>query len=99
SDHIASWQRTFFGPSLPAQASDTGDPVAEARAFAQALKLPVTEAVDFWTEAALFSAAGVPAIVFGPGDIAQAHTADEWVALNELKTAFDTYVRIIDHGL
>jgi len=26
-------------------------------------------------------------VVFGPGDIAQAHTADEWVALGQLAKA------------
>ena len=98
-DHVASWERSFFGPSLPATAGDADDPVAEARRFARSLELDITEAVDFWTEASLFSAAGVPATVFGPGDIAQAHTADEWVSLAQLQTAFETYVRVIDRGL
>lgn len=40
--------------------------------------------LDFWTEAALWEAAGVDAIVIGPGDIAQAHAADEYVELAEL---------------
>jgi acetylornithine deacetylase len=31
--------------------------------------------LDFWTEAALYEAAGMTAIVIGPGDIAQAHWA------------------------
>ena len=44
-------------------------------------------ALDFWTEAALWSAHGVDAIVIGPGDIAQAHAADEWVALDDLDWA------------
>jgi hypothetical protein len=37
--------------------------------------------LDFWTEAAMWSAFGADAIVIGPGDIAQAHAADEWVSL------------------
>ena len=57
--------------------------------------MPVGHAVDFWTEASLFSAAGLNAVVFGPGDIAQAHTADEWVALEQLQTAVRHYVRIL----
>ncbi len=40
--------------------------------------------LDYWTEAALWAAAGVDAIVIGPGDIAQAHAADEYVALDDL---------------
>jgi acetylornithine deacetylase len=57
--------------------------------------LPIGNAVDFWTEAALFSAAGLTAIVYGPGDIAQAHAADEWVALDQLRQAAAAYRRII----
>ena len=43
--------------------------------------------LDFWTEAALWSQHGVNAIVIGPGDIGQAHAADEWVALADLDWA------------
>ncbi len=44
-----------------------------------------TGAVSYATEAGLFQAAGVPAVVCGPGDIAQAHTADEWIAISEIE--------------
>jgi acetylornithine deacetylase len=43
--------------------------------------------LDFWTEAALWSERGVDAIVIGPGDIAQAHAADEFVTLDDLDWA------------
>lgn len=43
--------------------------------------------LDFWTEAALWQEAGKDAIVIGPGDIAQAHAADEFVALDDLEWA------------
>jgi len=52
--------------------------------------------VDFWTEASLFSAAGMTAFVYGPGDIAQAHTADEWVSLEQLATVANTYRRLLE---
>ena len=39
-----------------------------------------TAAVSYATEAGLFQAAGAPSVVCGPGDIAQAHTANEWIA-------------------
>jgi acetylornithine deacetylase len=44
-------------------------------------------ALDFWTEAALWASHGKDAIVIGPGDIAQAHAADEFVALDDLDWA------------
>jgi len=41
--------------------------------------------VDFFTDAGVLAAAGIPSVVFGPGDIAQAHTTDEWVAMSQLE--------------
>jgi acetylornithine deacetylase/succinyl-diaminopimelate desuccinylase-like protein len=41
--------------------------------------------VDFFCDAAVLSAGGIPSVVFGPGDVAQAHTADEWISLAELE--------------
>jgi acetylornithine deacetylase/succinyl-diaminopimelate desuccinylase-like protein len=45
---------------------------------------------DYFCDAAVLAAAGVPCVVFGPGDIAQAHVADEWIALNQLARGTDT---------
>jgi acetylornithine deacetylase len=42
-------------------------------------------AVSYGTEAGLFQAAGIPAVVCGPGSIEQAHKADEFVALDQLE--------------
>jgi len=47
--------------------------------------------LDFWTEAALWAAHGKNAIVIGPGDIAQAHAADEYVPLEDLDWAVDLF--------
>ena len=83
---IERYQETFNGPSLPAgDVAGAEQRRLEARDLADALELPIGNAVDFWTEASLFSAAGLTSIVYGPGDIAQAHTADEWVALEQLE--------------
>ena len=96
---LAHFEATFRGPPLPA-----GDIAhaemrrLEARDLADELELPIGNAVDFWTEASLFSAAGLTALVYGPGNIAQAHTADEWVALDQLQQVTESYQRIIDHG-
>ena len=43
--------------------------------------------VDFFCDAAVLAAGGIPSVVFGPGDIAQAHTADEWIAMEALERA------------
>jgi acetylornithine deacetylase/succinyl-diaminopimelate desuccinylase-like protein len=39
----------------------------------------------WFCDAAIFSQGGIPAIAIGPGSIAQAHTKDEWIALDELQ--------------
>jgi len=44
-------------------------------------------AVPYGTDASTIAEAGVPAVVFGPGDIAQAHTKDEWIDLDQLEQA------------
>ena len=37
---------------------------------------------------------GVPCVVFGPGDIARAHTCDEWVPLDEVAQAAEILYRL-----
>src|SRR5262249_29159411 len=44
-------------------------------------------AVSFGTEAGFYAATGVPTVVCGPGDIARAHKADEWIGVDELASA------------
>ena len=93
---VERYEETFRGPSLPSgDIASAEDRRLEARDLAEALDLPIGNAVDFWTEASLFSAAGLTAIVYGPGDIAQAHTADEWVALEQLERYARSVKRIL----
>ena len=93
---LADYEETFRGPSLPSgDIAGAEERRLRARDLADELGLPIGNAVDFWTEASLFSAAGLTAIVFGPGDIAQAHAADEWVALDQLHTAHAHYLRLL----
>lgn len=92
-------EETFRGAPLPA--GDTAAAEARrlaARDLADALHIPIGNAVDFWTEAALFSQAGCTAFAYGPGDIAQAHSADEWVALDQLRRYAETIHRIVESG-
>ena len=45
------------------------------------------EGLSCWTDAALLHDAGIPALCFGPGDIALAHADEEWVATDEIERA------------
>ncbi len=52
------------------------------------------EGLSCWTDAALFSAAGIPALCFGPGDIARAHSAEEWVERSQIEQATRVLERV-----
>jgi acetylornithine deacetylase len=53
--------------------------------------------VAYGTEGGLFRRdGGIPAIVCGPGDIAQAHTPDEWIAESELAACTAFLARLAD---
>lgn len=43
--------------------------------------------VPYGTDASTLANAGIPSVVFGPGDIAKAHTVDEWAPLDEVEQA------------
>jgi acetylornithine deacetylase len=83
--------------SAPALAADHSADLVErlGRAVAAVLgRPPEVIAVPYGTDAAPLAAAGMPAVVFGPGDIAKAHTADEWVPLDEVEQAADILFRL-----
>ncbi|MCJ8268634.1 MAG: acetylornithine deacetylase, partial [Psychrosphaera sp.] len=86
----------FMGPTLPAANQDFQRAIDNAHSLVGACALPVGQPVSFWTEAALFSQAGLTAVVFGPGDIAQAHTANEWVLIEQLEKVEQHYGQIIE---
>ena len=93
---LESFEELFRGPPLPAgTGADASRQLEAGRALAARLGLEVAPAVTFWTEASLFSEAGLDCLVFGPGDIAQAHAPDEWVALDQLEQVARHYMRII----
>ena len=90
SENNAKFTAGFIAPALPA----SGD-VSEAESFADELGLALSPPVNFWTEASLFSEAGYRAIVYGPGNIADAHQPNESVDLGELNQALIDFKKII----
>ena len=65
------------------------------RALTRAAGHRRTRGVHYFTDAAPLASGGTPSVVFGPGDIAQAHTACEWLAIEQLESA----VRILERFL
>lgn len=51
--------------------------------------------LPYGTDASELAAAGIPSVVLGPGNIEQAHTADEWIARDQLETAAELYLAIL----
>lgn len=51
--------------------------------------------VPFCSDASKLSLAGIPSIILGPGNIAQAHTEDEFVELDQVNKAFEAYRRLM----
>jgi acetylornithine deacetylase len=45
------------------------------------------DGATYWSDAALFNGAGIPAVCYGPGDIGLAHGAVEWVPIDEIERA------------
>jgi acetylornithine deacetylase len=54
--------------------------------------------VSYGTEAGLFQQMGVPSVICGPGDIAQAHRPNEFVSLEQLAQCEAFMDRMIDSG-
>jgi acetylornithine deacetylase len=73
------------------QPSDVAPDALVVRMLETALKaeaMPAKiEGLSAWTDAALLNAAGISAVCFGPGDIALAHAAEEFVPVDEIEKA------------
>ncbi len=54
-----------------------------------------TRGVDFFCDAALIAKGGSPCVVFGPGSIDQAHTADEWIDTRSLTSGADILLHFL----
>jgi len=71
-------------PCLPLETNPRLPLVAQLlRQFRQ----PKPAGVDYFCDAAILAQGGIPSVAFGPGDIAQGHTADEWISIAEVDRA------------
>jgi acetylornithine deacetylase len=92
-EFLPPWVKT---PALSAEASGSSrwvEPVARAVERATG-RTPAVIGVPYGTDAGPLGESGLPCLVFGPGDIAQAHTKDEWVELDEVHVAAEAYFEI-----
>ena len=81
------------GYTCPALETDPGLPWV--RDFMRSARQKKPIGVDYYCDAANLAGAGIPTVVWGPGDIAQAHTADEWITLEQLERGTDMLTRFL----
>jgi len=79
--------------SVPGYALDEQHPWA--RLVAGALKQPADGVVPYATDASVLQKANIPCLIYGPGQVKAAHSADECVAVAELLEAVGGYRAII----
>ena len=72
-----------------------GDAALEAELL-HLLGRKAPRAVPYGTEAGIFQRAGVPAVVIGPGNAADAHQPDESIATEQLVRCADFLVRLAE---
>ena len=51
----------------------------------------------WFCDAAVFALEGIPAVAAGPGSIAQAHTCDEWLKIDDLRNGVEFYRRFLEN--
>ena len=99
ADAIESWMHEVDPASgfefqrldlLPPLSIDVGHPLVDL--VKQASGANQHAKVAYGTEAGIFQQAGIDCVVCGPGDIAQAHQPDEWIARDQLD-ACDNFIR------
>lgn len=81
---------------LPSDVAISAPIVERLRSALEREHVPVRiEGLSAWTDAALLNEAGIPAICFGPGDIALAHAAKEFVPVTEILSATKVLTAVV----
>ena len=80
------WEVTPLFPSVPPAETPAGSAIVKAT---EELSGHPAEAVSFGTEAPYFNRLGMETVVLGPGDIAQAHQPDEYLALDRIEPTLE----------
>ncbi len=87
--NIPHWEMSEPYLAVPGMDVPGDAPVVQslARAIRSVTGEAVVEGASYATDAGLYNSAGIPTVVFGPGAIADAHTANEHISLDELQNA------------
>jgi acetylornithine deacetylase/succinyl-diaminopimelate desuccinylase-like protein len=88
--------RLLENPKPPCLPLQTNPKLPLVRQFLAILGNKQPSGVDYFCDAAILAAGGIPSVVFGPGNIAQAHTADEWISVNSLERGTQVLRRFLE---
>lgn len=69
----------------PCPALETDARLPLVKQFLGSLGQQRAAGLHYFCDAAVLASGGIPSVVFGPGDIAQAHTSDEWIEVSQLE--------------
>jgi acetylornithine deacetylase len=95
AEHVHTTDVTEGKPALGTV--ETHPAVQHCGRALSACSLPVAlGSVAFATDAGPFAAHGIPGVVMGPGEIVQAHTADEWVDIEQVEAMTRFFVRLLE---
>jgi len=72
--------------SMEFQPMETDPNLPLVRQFFRVARQKKPLGATYFCDGAVLKSGGIPSVVFGPGDIAQAHTADEWIDLRAVET-------------
>ncbi|MBI3870525.1 MAG: M20 family metallopeptidase [Verrucomicrobia bacterium] len=80
---------------VPSRPLETPANLPWVQALLAVARQKVPAGVNFFSDAGVLADGGIPSVVFGPGDIAQAHTIDEWVSVDEVERATALLTRFL----
>jgi acetylornithine deacetylase/succinyl-diaminopimelate desuccinylase-like protein len=80
---------------VPSEPLETDVSLPLVQEFFRAIGQRQPAGVDFFSDAGVLAAGGIPSVLFGPGDIAQAHTVDEFIDLRQLEEARESFVKFL----
>jgi acetylornithine deacetylase/succinyl-diaminopimelate desuccinylase family protein len=86
-------QEGYFGPFFIPESHELVKMSKEAVMFSG--RKPEVTSMNGWTDGATILHAGIPTVILGPGNMEQAHTADEWINISELIDSVKVYLSLI----
>ena len=88
----ASVEEVKLASCIPMETDPTQPLVAQ---FMRSVRQTKPVGVNYFCDASVLAEGGIPSVVFGPGDIAQAHTADEWISMKSLNRATEMLISFL----